>query len=672
MTSMPLNFAPGACKVDSEYASQSRYSDMNKIRFVKGKPEKIGGNILATSNTFGDYPYGQIKDNKDVATGNYIMVGCSSVVQRIISITSGSPIDVTPLRSATSGTLSNNPFTTVSGSAVVTVAHTAHGILTNDSATFSGAAAVAGVTVNGTYFITKIDANSYTITTSTNASSSTTGGGAAVVYTYYRVTLGASPFSTISGSPIVTVTHTAHGASSGDWVFYTGTSSVAGLTLSGPYQLTKINANSYTINAILNANATTTGGGTPSARYTITIAAIFTNPVWALSRYGNTMLLCPVNGSVGATSASPSTIYVYDSSTPNSQIVKAYPLLNAPTSCNWMFVTPERFVFALGTTNPMAVQWPDQADYTNWTAAANNTANSRTLQEGTFLVGGIVARDFVSMIFSNTAAYTFTYTGDNNIYASQLVGKECGLINPQAVAVFNGTVYWMSLNDLWMWNGSTQKLPSDDIRDYLFTDLMSAISARSDVQNMCRVGINSAKNEVWFWYPSGSDNKNYATRYVIYHIDQNCFSIGTLSVLSYLDRGLFNNPVFGEIDYNLYNSENGTTIQTATDQINTADDVYATFGPLDAENGDKNLDIFGYIPDFERQTGNCQLTIYTSTYPNDPLVTNGPYTLGTSIGRLDVRIGGKLVGGKIENNTVGGDFRLGLPRVEAQEAGGRR
>lgn len=674
MSLIPLQYPPGVCKVDSPYATQGRYTDMNKIRFVKGRPEKIGGNINVSNNPFADLPYGQIADNKAAAAGKYLVIGCNTQLNVANSITSVSQVDITPLRAVATGTLGADPFATTSGSAIVTVTHTAHGLLTNDVASFSGATAVAGVTVLGPYFITRIDANSYTIVANTTASGSTSGGGASVLYTYYRVTLGSNPFATISGSPVITVTHSSHGAVTGDWVTYTGATAVAGITVGGStYKITKVNANSYTINPGINANATTAGGGTPSAVYSISLqaTAFGQGAVWALSRYGYTMLACPVSGVPGTTPVTPSTIYVYDPFTPNSQLARPYPLLNAPAACAWMFVTPERFVFALGTTTPMMVQWPDQADYTQWTATATNSANSRTLQEGSFLVGGVVVRDFVSMIFSNTAAYTFTYTGDNNVYASQLVGKECGLVSPQAAVTFNGVVYWMSFNDFWMWNGSVQKLPSDDIRDFVFNDLTVAIGTNNNAGS-CVVGVNSAKNEIWFYYPSGADNRAYATRYAIYHIDQNCFSTGTMTVLSYLDRGLFMNPVFSGFDSNLYNSENGTTIQANTDAINTADDAYVTFSPMDISHGDKNMDIFSFIPDFERQTGNCLLTIFTQDYPNDAIVTAGTYTLSTNTQKADFRLGAKLIGGKIENNTAGGDFRLGLPRADAQPAGARR
>ncbi|WP_287118104.1 hypothetical protein [Mesorhizobium sp.] len=82
-------------------------------------------------------------------------------------------------------TLAASPFATTSGSAVVTVTHTAHGLSTDDEINLKGAVAVAGLTLNGKFRVTVVDANSYTIQQgAATASSSTTGGGSAVVAEY--------------------------------------------------------------------------------------------------------------------------------------------------------------------------------------------------------------------------------------------------------------------------------------------------------------------------------------------------------------------------------------------------------------------------------------------------------------------------------------------------------
>ena len=72
------------------------------------------------------------------------------------------------------------------GSPVVTVAHTAHGVVVGQYVNFAGASAVGGIIINGEYIVASvIDANSYTIVHSSAATSTAgPGGGASVTFSY--------------------------------------------------------------------------------------------------------------------------------------------------------------------------------------------------------------------------------------------------------------------------------------------------------------------------------------------------------------------------------------------------------------------------------------------------------------------------------------------------------
>lgn len=687
MSYTPLTALPGVCKVDSAYMNSikqafvsgrgavGRYTDMNKMRFVAGFPEKIGGRVKATTTQLTGVPRG-IRDWRDNNQVIYLGIGTN---KKLYIYSQNAVTDITPLRSVVTGTLTN-PFTTTNGSASVSVAHTSHGLKVNDFVMFTSSAAVGGLTISGVYFVTTVtDANNYVINAVSTATSGASGGGT-VSYTYYRITL-TNPFSTVSGSSTVTVAHSNHGAGVGDYVTISDASAVGGLTLSGQYVITSVAANTYTITAGSNASSTVSGGGgTPNFQYDIsignadsayqygygtggygqdqgggygtlgTIGYLLGARVWALDHYGQQLLANPYGG----------TIYVYDP----VQQGRAYPLYGAPSICYGMFVTPERFVFALtnssSTGNPMQVQWPDQNSYTTWTAAVTNTANARTLQNGNFLVNGCAVRDGVSMVWSNTTAFTFNYTGDNFVYASSSVGIGAGLVGPLAVVVIGGVAYWMGYNEFWNWNGSVAPLPSDDIRDYVYTNI--------NLQQAQKfwAGANISKKEVWFGYCSA--NSTEVDSYVIYHIDQGCFSIGTWPLTSWADRGLFSNPMSVASDSYIYTQESGY------DDNGSAMDSYCVFSPMDISKGDKNMDISGFIPDFERQIGNVSLTVNTQTYPQDTATANGPYTIAdndtTPI--IDLRLGAKLVGFRLESNVLGGDMRIGLNRVNLQQAGGRR
>ena len=79
------------------------------------------------------------------------------------------------------------------------------------------------------------------------------------------VSLAAAPFATTSGSYLVTVTASAHGASPGTWVTFAGATAVGGITaatLNGEYEIISTpDGNTYTIISSTAATSTATGGG---------------------------------------------------------------------------------------------------------------------------------------------------------------------------------------------------------------------------------------------------------------------------------------------------------------------------------------------------------------------------------------------------------------------------
>ena len=81
-------------------------------------------------------------------------------------------------------TLSLDPFGTGVGETTVRVAQTAHGLSVGDKVTFSGATAINGLDMNGTFTVSVVDtANHYKVEAMTEANATGFGGGAAVVST---------------------------------------------------------------------------------------------------------------------------------------------------------------------------------------------------------------------------------------------------------------------------------------------------------------------------------------------------------------------------------------------------------------------------------------------------------------------------------------------------------
>jgi hypothetical protein len=182
---MPLvkvQFKPGVNRESTSYADEGSWFNSDLIRFRKGRPEKMGGWERLSSNVIQGtgrslHVWAALDGSKYMGLGTETKVYIEE---------GGSYNDITPIRTTT--TLGTNPLTTVNGSSVVTVTAPAHGAVTNDFVTISGATAVNSITaaqLNTEHQLTVVDSNSYTIPTAGTAGSGTlTGGGSSVVCAY--------------------------------------------------------------------------------------------------------------------------------------------------------------------------------------------------------------------------------------------------------------------------------------------------------------------------------------------------------------------------------------------------------------------------------------------------------------------------------------------------------
>lgn len=685
MPLLPVAPPPGVYLSNTTYASgkevafissgvayrqgQGRYTLAQNIEFIAGFPQKIAGWSAASLSTTVGVP-SCIQPWRDNTGSVRVAVGTQTHLYYLLN---GVLTDITPLRTISTGTLTN-AITTTNNSNVVAIADSSQALQNGDWVMLSAASAVGGLTINGWYPVSGRSGTGYNITTPTAATSGAGPGGGTITFQYPRVTL-TSPFTTILNSTTVKVTHTAHGASSGEYVDFSGASPVGGLTLNGEFQITTIiDANNYDITSPTPATSSAgPGGGSVSVTYDVVIpqtasttgqpygggaygvgaygygstSTITRHNGWTLSAYGYQMLSCPIGG----------TIYVYDPSVGG----RSYPLLNAPSSVLAMFVTPERFVVALGiTANPMEMAWADQDDYTDWTTTPTNTANSgRTLVGGSYFVGGIGIRDGVSLIFTDLCCFQMNYTGSQEIYSTPQIGDNCGLVDPTAVCVEGGIAYWMSDQDFWSWNGAVTVLPTDDIRAYVFSALNPLLL------NQCTAVLNRRKRQVRFYYPTGSSS-SFANAGVIYQYDQQCWSTLDFGRTCGADAELLATPVSADSSNLIYNDETGV------DANGSPITYFLRLDGLDISNGERNVDIFGFIPDQEYLVGTMSLEIITRYYPADPANLDGPYAITSNTERQDLRSSGKIFGFKIYDNNLGDNMRLGVPRLDVQPAGARR
>jgi hypothetical protein len=102
------------------------------------------------------------------------------------------------------------------------------------------------------------------------------------------VTLGTDPF-TANGTTTVTVSATAHGATTGSFVTFSGATGTYASTLNAEYQLTVVNANSFTITTPTALSAGSYGGSAVVAAYQVNAGPAYAVPLtgWGAGAWGS-------------------------------------------------------------------------------------------------------------------------------------------------------------------------------------------------------------------------------------------------------------------------------------------------------------------------------------------------------------------------------------------------
>lgn len=587
MTLQPLAFAPGVVKDETEYASEGRFIDADKIRFKNGQPEKIGGWSKLSTQTLTGTPRALAAWSTNDQTD---LIGAVTT-ERFYIYKNGYLNDRTPYRINGTGTLTN-AITTTNGSNQVSIAHTTHALGENDwikltNVTFNN------VVLNGDFQVTAVtDANNYIITSATNANASGTHSGN-LNYYYYMAVGNVSAFASF-------------GYGTGTW-----------------------NQGTY---------------GTPRTSGSGIILALKT---FTMDNWGEDLIFCP----------SGDRPYYYDASTDTSQIVS----VNTPDNNQGIVVTEQRHLVCFGSDgDPMKVSWSDQEDFTQWTAASDNDAGSNLLSGGTIMVGGKRLRGGNILLWSDTTAFLMQFTADTLVFNFNIVGTNCGLIAPKASVEVGGMSFWMTKQNFFMYDGYAKKLNSSAIERFVFDDF------NFDQRSKVFAAHNSKHDEVWWFYPTA--NSTFNNRYVIYNMKEGTWSVGTMDRSAWIDAPTWPYPLASNEDGASYIYQH----ELGRDDDGSAMDCTLQTAPLDIADGEQIADLFGWVPDFEDQTGDILLTVDLKDKPNSVVETIGPYAISPSTEKIDMRNSARTLSFKLQSNVVGGHYRMGKNRIDIAPAGRRR
>jgi hypothetical protein len=266
------------------------------------------------------------------------------------------------------------------------------------------------------------------------------------------------------------------------------------------------------------------------------------------------------------------------------------------------------------------------------------------------------------------------FLGPPFTFGVQMISENTTIRSPQAAVAVDDTVFWMGLQEFYVYNGSVKKLPCS-VKDHVFSDF------NTDQAEKVIAGVNSSFGEIWWFYPSANSTEN--DKYVIYNYEQQIWYIGSLTRTAWLDRGINDFPIAAHSDNYLYNHEFGFD-DGSTDSAISA---HIESSQMDIQDGDGFLFIRRILPDltFRTSTGTgsdnpaANFILKARNFPGtnygDP-ETGGVTQTSTSpieqfTDQVHVRLRGRSFALRVESTAVGVGWRLGSPRVDIRPDGRR-
>jgi hypothetical protein len=519
------------------------------------------------------------------------------------------------------------------------------------------------------------------------------------------VTLGTNPF-TANGTTTVTVTATAHGATTGTFVTFSGATGTYASTFNAQYQITVVGPNAYTIIVPTALTAGSYGGSAVSAAYQVNAGPAFAVPLtgwgagawgagtwgyggapisalqlWNQMNFGQNLLYGPRGGGIyywnattGVTTRGVNLTTLGDAETP----VVQNNLTVSDTS---------RFVIVFGTNDPnsanptaldpMFIRWSDQEDPFTWIPAVTNQAGSLRLSHGSEIITTVQTRQEI-VVFTDSSVYSLQYLGPPYVWGSQLLGDNISIISPNAAVIASGIIYWMGVDKFYMYDGRVQTL-SCDLRRYVFQD----INLEQMEQVFC--STNEGFNEVWWFYCSAGNTA--IDKYVVYNYSEKVWYYGTMARTAWLDSGLRSYPIAATYNNNLVNHEQGlNNNETAT---TTAINAYIASSEFDIGDGHNFGFVWRILPDltFQDSTDSPagdKATVTMELYglansgsgvtsdANQPVHSSSAYNITEEFtGQIYTRFRGRQMIFKISSNQINTAWQLGAPRIDIRPDGRR-
>ena len=538
---------------------------------------------------------------------------------------------------------------------------------------------------------------------------------------YVKTNVLTNPFQTsYPATPTkVTVTDATYNPSVGDYVVFSGASSVGGITINGEYVVATVpSGTTYTITSATAATSSASGGGTVTANYEYPIGgAIYTSGtgwsagswgrgtwgsayasgvgtqlrLWTNDNYGQDLVIAPRGGGIYYWQAANGT-GVRAQSLATLSTNAGFSGTYVPTTTNEILASStQQFVIAFGANsyvsgnpstafNPMLVRWSDQANAYQWVPSITNQSGEFTLSHGSFIMQTINTRQEI-LVWTDSTLYSMQYLGPPYVWGFNILMDNISIMSPNAAITVNNITYWMGTDKFYMYSGRVETLPCS-LRQYVFAD----INLDQGYQVFC--GGNAGYNEVWWFYVSNDTTTNLIDKYVVYNYLDRVWYYGTMARTAWLDSSLIQYPIAADYNGRLLNHEYG--VDDNATSTTTAIEAYVQSSDFDIGDGHNFGFVWRILPDvnFNGSSVNApEVTMSVKPRQNSgtaygtadsPAVTSGDdfstrqtYNIQEFTGQVYTRLRGRQMAFKIASTGLGVAWQLGSPRIDIRPDGRR-
>jgi len=233
--------------------------------------------------------------------------------------------------------------------------------------------------------------------------------------------------------------------------------------------------------------------------------------------------------------------------------------------------------------------------------------------------------------------------------------------------------YWMGQDKFYAYTGRVETLPCS-LRNHVFNNF----NINQADQVVC--GTNERWNEIWWFYPT--EQSDYNDAYVVYNHLERIWYYGTIDRTAWLDTALRNYP-------QATNTPGGTDAGVLyIHEFGVNDDAlpmdsYIQSSDFDLEDGDQFMLTRRILPDINfsgsvADNPEVTLQIRPRNFPGSNFSGDAADTqrvIETSVNQytdqIFVRARARQMALKIQSDTLGVNWQLGAPRLDARPDGKR-